>query len=302
MSGDIWVVLDVQNNDETVAGIALTLGDHEIQCRGAAPDQAAPAGLAESGGQVEYNCRLNTAAIEGECMGEQVSPMYANGNLTLGAFITTADGERRDAAAPQPVTLKNSSYVMIAHNAGKSVTKDGLKFYGGPGADDNMNSFSACAVSYEGTDVGALTLEAKRTDTAQNPVSGPTVSFQTGKDAPDNDPSPTLTEGPYTWAIDPMFNGKVENMAGVDEIWVVNSGDILNTDGADVTDEFRNGGEAMSGPHHFDYVGPMATEADAAIHVGKEAIMPRARRIRAPPATSSAWSGRWTRASALTAT
>ena len=272
VSGDIWVVLDVQNNDETVAGIALTLGEDVIQCRGSSSDQATPGGLAKSGGQVEYTCLLKTATIMGECMGEQVDPMYANGEHALGAFITTAEGERREAAATQPVTLKNSSYVMIAHNAGRSVTKDGLRFHGGPAADDNMNSFNACPVSFEGTEVGSLTLEAKRTDTMRptpNPVSGATtVSFQTGKDAPDNDPSPTLTEGPYTWTIDPMFNSKVETVPGMDEFWVVNSGDILDAAGADVTDEFRKGGEAMSGPHHFDYVGPTAAEGTAAIQIG----------------------------------
>jgi len=274
VAGDIWVVLDVQSNEETVTGIALTLGDETIQCRGtSSADLAAPAGLAESGSQVEYNCRLNTAAIMGECMGEQVSPMYANGEHTLGAFITTADGERRDAAAPQPVTLKNSSYVEIVHNAGRVVTHGGRAFHGGPSGEGNMNSFSACPVSYMGTEVGSLTLEAKRTDTDSEPrqmVEGLTVSFQTGKEEPDNDPSPTLTEAPYTWTIDPEFNAMVETMDD-DEFWVVNSGAITNADGEDVTAEFRKGGEAMSGPHHFDFKAPSLAE-DAEIQVAKKAI------------------------------
>ncbi len=273
VSGDIWVVLDVQNNDETVAGIALTLGEDVIQCRGSSSDQATPAGLAKSGGQVEYNCLLKTATIMGECMGEQVDPMYANGEHALGAFITTAEGERREAAASQPVTLMNNSYVEVVHNAGRVLTHGGRAFHGGPSGEGNMNSFSACPVSFEGTEVGELTLEARRTDTDSEPrqmVDRPTVSFQTGKAAPDNDPSPTLTEAPYTWTIDPEFNAMVETMDD-DEFWVVNSGAITNAEGDDVTAEFRKAGEAMEGPLHFDFKAPSLAE-DAEIRVAKKAI------------------------------
>ena len=273
VSGDVWVVLDVQNNDETVAGIALTLGDAVIQCRGssASADQAAP-GLAASG-STEYNCLFKSAATMGECMGEQLAPMYANGEYEIGAFLTTSEGERRDAAAALPVTLKNASYVDVVHHAGRAVTHGGRTFHGGPGGEGNMNSFSACPVSFMGTEVGSLTLEAKRTDTDSEPrqkVEGPTVSFQTGKEEPDNDPSPTLTEAPYTWTIDPEFNAMVETMDG-DEFWVVNSGSIMNAGGDDVTAEFRKSGEGMSGPHHFDFKAPTLAE-DAEIQVAEQAI------------------------------
>ena len=269
VSGDVWVVLDVQSNDETVAGIALTLGDETIHCRGSSADQGASPGLAASGG-TEYNCLLKTAATMGECMGEQLSPMYANGEHHVGAFITTADGERRDAAATLPVTLKNNSYVDVVHHAGMSVRHGGRVFHGGPSGEGNMNSFSACPVSYEGTMVGSLTLEAKRTDTDQMAAEGPTVSFQTGKDEPDNDPSPTLTEAPYTWTIHSEFNASVETMAG-DEFWVVNSGSIMDDAGNDVTDEFRKAGEAMEGPLHFDFKAP-TLEDDAEIQLAEQAI------------------------------
>ncbi|WP_428275837.1 hypothetical protein [Candidatus Palauibacter sp.] len=274
VSGDVWVVLDVQNNDETVAGIALTLGDAVIQCRGssASADHAAP-GLAASG-STEYNCLFKSAATMGECMGEQLAPMYANGEYEIGAFLTTSEGERRDAAAALPVTLKNASYVDVVHHAGRAVTHGGRTFHGGPGGEGNMNSFSACPVSFMGTEVGSLTLEAKRTDTDSEPrqmVEGPTVSFQTGKEEPDNDPSPTLTEAPYTWTIDPEFNAMVETMDG-DEFWVVNSGAIMNADGGDVTAEFRKAGEAMNGPLHFDFKAPTLAE-DAEIQVAEQAIV-----------------------------
>ena len=259
LQGTIYVVLDVQQNDETVTDVVLTLGGENVSpaCRGdgVAADMA---GLANSG-QVEVECVLETAAtVTDECVGMQLMPEYMNGEYDLGAFLITADGDQRDASASQTVELKNHGYVKITHNAGKFVPRGGVRYYGGPTAEDNMNSFSACPVSFTGTEVGALTLESR--------PSG--LSFQTGKAAPDNDPSPTIMEGPYTWEIDPEFNAMAEGT-----FRAVNSGEILDADGTAVTDEFRaNDVEAKSDEIYFDFKAPTLSDA-AEIQVAKKTIV-----------------------------
>ena len=118
VSGDVTVLLDVQPNDETIAGIALTLGEQVIHCRGTSSDQAGF--IAAASGQLEVECLFKTADVMGECAGAQLPPLYANGDHTLGARVTTADGESREAIVTQPVTLNNSGFVMVVHSAGSA--------------------------------------------------------------------------------------------------------------------------------------------------------------------------------------
>ncbi|MDE2879114.1 MAG: hypothetical protein OXO55_09430, partial [Gemmatimonadota bacterium] len=274
--GDVAVILDVQNNDETVAGIGLTLNDEEIQCRG-----NIGADLAASGGQIEVDCFFDTNAVDGECVGMQLQPRYANGEYNLGAFLVTAEGERREVVATQPITLKNSGYVIIAHEAGAnsvvSNTTKGLTFYGGPpGEDDeNRNSFHACPVSYKGTTVGSMQLGSIHTNTARpDPVAtdpqpaygAGLLSFRRANGRPHD---PVDDEAPFTWPISTASwtgNSAVENIPGENEFWIENRGLIKNADGLDVSGEFRKDGNAANthkeGPFQFDFSAPRLNDDD----------------------------------------
>ena len=270
VSGNISVILDVQPNDETVAAIALTLGDETIQCRGTSADASSPvAGLAESGGQIEVDCFLDTDAVNGACMGMQLDPTYANGDYALGAFVTTDEGNTRSVVATQPITLKNSGFVIISHEAGAmsvvSETTKGLTFYGGPStAEGNLNQFHACPVSYGGTTVGELQLGTVLTDTARpnpNPVDGARISFRNPAGGPYY---PIDDEAPFTWSVSTAHsrtgNSSVENVPGETEHWVEVTGLIKNGDGLDVTGQFAT---RPAGPYHFDFRAPRINEPAA---------------------------------------
>ena len=275
VSGNISVILDVQPNDETVTAIALTLGDETIQCRGTSADASSPvAGLAESGGQIEVDCFLDTDAVSGACVGMQLDPTYANGDYSLGAFVTTDEGNTRSVVATQPITLKNSGFVVISHEVGErsvvSETTEGLTFYGGPAVEGNVNSFHACPVSYKGTTVGELQLGTVLTNTARpdpEPIAfdedDPTtnkVSFRRANGAPHY---PIDDEAPFTWPISTTWwtgNGGVENVAGATEHWVEVIGLIKNADGLDVSGEFST---KAAGPFHFDFNAPRINQDGA---------------------------------------
>ena len=254
VSGDVTVLLDVQPNDDTIAGIALTLGDEVIHCRGTSSDQG-DGFIAAASGELEVECLFKTASVMGECVGAQLPPLYANGDHTLGARVTTADGETREAVVTQPVTLNNSGFVMVAHSAGSvSAVVAGVTYHGGPVDDDgNQNAFHACPVAYDGTTVGELSLTTMLT--------GPgATELEVGEDetAP---PTLRITQerGAFTWNVVPASNRGVENRAGKDEHWVSNSGDIKDEAGLLVTSKFRGEAEAMVGPLYFDFKAPTWT-------------------------------------------
>ena len=255
VSGDVSVLLDVQPNDETIAGIALTLGERVIHCRGTSSDQAGF--IAAASGQLEVECLFKTADVMGECAGAQLQPLYANGDHTLGARVTTADGESREAIVTQPVTLNNSGFVMVVHSAGSaSAVVSGVTYHGGPVDEDddgNQNAFHACPVSYDGTTVGEIALETK--------LYGPgATELELGEDETEP-PTLAITKelGAFTWNVNPASNGGVENRAGKDEHWVINSGDIKDDGGLLVTSKFRGEEEAMIGPLYFDFKAPSWT-------------------------------------------
>ena len=268
ISGTIYVLLDVQPNEETVADIVLTLDGEPIMpaCRGSAADAAsAIPGLAETGAQVEVECQLETsAAMQEVCVGLPIDPKYANGNYELSAYVKTTKGDERNAFAGQQITLNNHGYVMIAHSpGGMSVVDeatDGLTFYGGPAAEGNVNQFHACPVAYDGTIVGSMRLSTKHTDTSQQDVEGATsLSFRESRFGPDY-PS---KEAPFTWTAGTQWwspNHRVENIPGETETWVINDGLITDPDGRDISATFRAGGAmAMDGPHYFDFKAPVRT-------------------------------------------
>ncbi|WP_419858185.1 hypothetical protein [Candidatus Palauibacter irciniicola] len=268
ISGTIYVLLDVQPNQETVADIALTLNGETVtpMCRGSAGDVGADiAGLAETGAQVEVECQLQTnAPATNECVGLQIDPKYANGNYELSAYLMTTRDEKREAFAGQSISLNNHGYVTIAHMPGGMSEvgehTNGLTFYGGPAAEGNMNQFHACPVAYDGTIVGKMRLSTKHTDTNQQDVEGATsLSFRESRFGSDN-PS---KEAPFTWTAGTDWwspNLRLENMPGETETWVINDGLITDPDGRDVTATFRAGGAmAMKGPLYFDFKAPVRT-------------------------------------------
>ena len=270
VSGNISVILDVQPNDETVTAIALTLGDETVQCRGTSADASSPvAGLAESGGQIEVDCFLDTDAVNGACMGMQLDPTYANGDYALGAFVTTDEGHTRSVVATQPITLKNSGFVIISHEAGAmsvvSETTKGLTFYGGPStAEGNLNQFHACPVSYGGTTVGELQLGTVLTDTERpnpNRVDGAKITFRNPAGGP---LYPIDDEAPFTWSVSTAHsrtgNSAVENVPGETEHWVEVIGLIKNGDGLDVTGQFAT---RPAGPYHFDFRAPRINDPES---------------------------------------
>ena len=286
ISGTIYAVLDVQSNDETWNEIGLTLNGETVtpMCRGSASaDVAVGPGLAAAG-QVEIECRLQTNAVEGECVGMPLDPMYANGAYELGAFLTTDADARREVVATQPIALMNSNFVTIAHVPGNrsevGTHTDGLTFYGGPStAEGNANMFHACPVAYDGTEVGKMQLGSMLTDTARpdpNPIEGPKVTFRN----PAGGPLYPSIEAPFTWTISTAHsrtgNSSVENEAGENEHWIVNDGQILDPNGLDVSASFRSDGMAKLGPLHFDFKAPVAGE-------GSEVV------IAAANAASSTW-------------
>ena len=288
VSGDVTVLLDVQPNDDTIAGIALTLGDETIHCRGTSSDQG-DGFIAAASGELEVECLFKTASVMAECVGAQLAPLFANGDHTLGARVTTADGETREAIVTQPVTLNNSGFVMVEHSAGSaSAVVAGVTYHGGPVDEDddgNQNAFHACPVAYDGTTVGELSLTTMLT--------GPgATELEVGEDetAP---PTLVITEerGAFTWNVDPTEddNDGVENRAGKDEHWVINSGDIKDEAGLLVTSKFRGEEEARVGPLYFDFKAPSWTHDP---DEGQPVEVLRTRRNLAPAPIQSAFYNR----------
>ena len=288
ISGTIYVVLDVESNDETWTNIGLTLNGDAVtpMCRGSASaDVAVGPGLAAAG-QAEIECALNTNAVVGECVGMQLMPKYANGPYALGAFLTTDADDRRDVIAPQPIRLNNHGFVMLSHSYSEGSTSDvvgGVTFYGGPAGenDGNTHSFHACPVSYSGTTVGEISLHAMVTgpDASALDDAPPAIAFlTTSSGAPRNGVARTDKEAPFTWTVNPAINWNVENTAGANEHWLVNSGDIKDDGGLLVIDEFRGGEEAKLGPRYFDFKAPTFDRDDGdrgiSLHLGGTTVVP----------------------------
>ena len=269
INGTIYAVLDVQSNDETWTEIGLTLNGEAVTplCRGSASaDVSVGPGLAAAG-QVEVECRLQTNAVVGECAGMPLMPKYANGEYELGAFLTTDDDATREVVASQPIALKNSNFVTIAHVPGNRSEvgphTSGLTFYGGPStAEGNVNTFHACPVAYDGTEVGKMQLGTVVTDTDQNPIAD--AARATFREGGSGSYYP-IKEAPFTWMISTASsrnnNGGVENVPGETEHWIVNDGIITDPNGRDISAKFRAGGEmAKLGPLHFDFKAPAITD------------------------------------------
>ncbi|WP_419938336.1 hypothetical protein [Candidatus Palauibacter sp.] len=278
ISGTIYAVLDVQSNDETWTEIGLTLNGETVTplCRGtggSSADAIAGPGLAAAG-QVEIECALKTNAVVGECAGMPLMPKYGNGAYELSAFLTTDDDATREVVASQPISLNNHGFVAIAHVPGSQsevgTHTKGLTFYGGPSVEGNVNTFHACPVAYDGTEVGTMQLGTMVTDTERpnpNPIAD--AARATFREGGSGSFYP-IKEAPFTWMISTASsrngNGGVENVPGETEHWIVNDGIITDPNGRDVTATFRVGGEtAKLGPLHFDFKAPAITDGSEVV-------------------------------------
>jgi hypothetical protein len=259
--GKVNVLVNYEPNDETVVGIELMIGDYAMHCLG--QTGSGESDLAGSGSQVEARCLFETAKVMGECSGAQLSPMFANGAVELGARIHTQGGETRDALATQTVMLNNSNYVMVSHSPGSGhILKDGMPLYGGSSeTEGNMNSFSACPVAFDGTTVGKMSLRALNTGPAKaDPHTAATsLSFT----APTTMPANTFngmaadreSADGFTWDVNSAWNGMVEDEGpGGREHWVFAGEKLENADGVDVSADF--GIENPFGPFYFDFKAP----------------------------------------------
>ena len=260
--GDITVILDVQQNDETIAVIDLMLGEQVINCRGVSASREAQA---EAFGETEIECRLNTAAVMGECTGTQLAPLYANGDYQLGARLTTSEGDERETFATQSVTLNNSGFVMVTHSAGNSVLKSGVAIYGGPSDADNQNTFHACPVSYGGTEVAKLSLRALNTDPAMAEPHEAATSLAftaptgTGAARKTFNGAAADREDTFSWEVHSSFNGAVQDEGpGGREHWVFVGETMENADGLDVRSDFGAADAEPTGPFYFDFRAPTA--------------------------------------------
>ncbi|MYC67066.1 MAG: hypothetical protein F4X12_12115 [Acidobacteriia bacterium] len=205
-------------------------------------------------------------------------PKYANGEYTLGAFLTTDSDDRREVVASQPIALDNHGFVKIAHVPGNrsevGTHTEGLTFYGGPStAEGNVNTFHACPVAYDGTEVGKMQLGTVVTDTEQNPIAD--ANRATFRDPGGGSFYPNI-EAPFTWTISTAHsrtnNYLVENVPGETEHWIINDGIITDPNGRDVTATFREGGEmAKLGPLHFDFKAPTISENSEVVIVAHNA-------------------------------
>ena len=282
VSGDVSVLLDVQPNDENVTAIDLTLGEMVISCRGTSNDGATPVGLANSGGAVEVECFFDTDAVMGYCEGMQLDPQFANGEHELGARITVATGDTRDALATQMVTLNNSNYVMIDHNpGGTSLVVGGVTYYGGPSSEENLNTFDVCPVAFDGTMVGSIGLRAATATQADESRYGNNLSFLThrsGRYGEFYGVRRTDREAPFTYTVLSSQNAHIEDRTadGHGGHMIIQDGTISDPDGLDITDKFVPGDMDNDlteiGPVYFDFASPRLAETSE-VQIGGAAVV-----------------------------
>jgi len=257
VSGDINVVLNVEEGDNEVTQIDLLLDGTAIGCTAISTNRVPGEGVRLSQAAAdEVECFFNTDDVVGECVGDQLDPAFTNGTHTLGAQVTLADGTTRTASNTQEITLVNANFIMLAHIPGITVISKGVNYYGGPfdtdgdAADDNVNQIAACPVAYTGTVVDELSLIATTGGPqALDLGSGPGVAV-------------TLNP-PFIVTLDPDDNAGVEDDAnlglGTGSV-VSTTGAILDEDGLNVTAQFPG---VMTAVTFFDYTAPVVNSGGA---------------------------------------
>jgi hypothetical protein len=247
VAGDINVVLNVEEGDNTVTGIDLIWDGVAIGCATVNTNVASRGegvSLSTGGAADDVECFCNTDDAAGVCAGVQLSPAFDNGTATLGARITLDDGTTRDANNAQTVTLVNNDFIMVVHNDAGDLNGQGLvgtngrRYWGGPadvdgdGTDDNTLQFAACPVSYEGITVGELSMQGL-TD-----AGGADVDLGGGSGLAEADDT-----SPFIWTADADDNLGVEDSpaTGDNGHSVFTTGSIFDDAGLNVTGEFAHG-------------------------------------------------------------
>lgn len=171
VAGDINVVLNVEEGDNTVTQVDLILDGNPLGCTAISANRTPGENVSLSQAAAdEVECFFNTDDVAGECVGDQLDPAFGNGTHTLGARITLDDGTTRTASNTQEITLANTSGIVLVHTGGgQGITGPpggaGQIFWGGPsdldgdGDDDNLVQFAACPFSYQGTNVGSVQVQ-----------------------------------------------------------------------------------------------------------------------------------------------
>ena len=264
VAGDINVVLNVQENDETVTKVDLLLDGAPIGCANISANMAPGDGvsLSSSGGADVVECFWNTDDVQGTCVGNQLPPAFPNGTFTLGAQVTLSDGSTRTASNEQQVTLINSSFIMVGlvSEAGNQVIGSNGRLYHGGGDID----FGACPVSYGGTDVGSVSLVAADDPSFPNSTCDQDQAgtahgacgdgdLGSGAGVPQTDASPPFVYTLATSNNDSFASGSGDAGTGVEDLGTgaghtfMVTGSVFDANGMNVTSEFAGGMGAMTG-------------------------------------------------------
>ncbi len=250
LAGDINVVLNVEENDETVTEVDLLVNGNPIGCQSVTPNRVPGEGVRLSqGGSDTVECFFNTDDVQGACVGVQLAPSFPNGNHTLGARITTSGGTR-DATNAAAITLVNGNFIIVTpHDFGDAngqgiIGTNGRRYWGGPadlngdGTNDNTVGFAACPVAYNNVNVASLGIGGVATDGSGNHVnlgSGAGAVRQDGSAPFIFTASPTATGNPAV--EDDPFLGTGHSIAQFGNV-----GSVFDSNGLNVTSQFTYGG------------------------------------------------------------
>lgn len=265
VAGDINVVLNIEEGDNTVTGVDLLFDGAPIGCAAISTNMAPGDGvsLSAAAGADVVECFWNTDDVVGACVGDQLTPAFANGTAVLGARITLSDGTTREANNAQTVTLINSDFIMLAAVLDRAATigTNGRAYVGGPSTlmdgSSNAVAIAACPVSYEGTTVASLGIGGYTTLGTTN------VDFGSGAATVHQDAAT-----PFVFAISPTTNATLEDDPVGDGHFFGDtgttfnctgnfgtncSGQVFDDTGLNVTSQFTYGSLFDL---HMDFMGP----------------------------------------------
>ncbi|MFV1987134.1 MAG: hypothetical protein ACC682_07620, partial [Gemmatimonadota bacterium] len=268
--GDINVLLNIEEGDNTVTTVDLLFDGTPLGCQAISTNTTPGDGVALSssaaGDVVE--CFWNTDGVAGACVGEQLPPAFANGTAVLGARITLDDGTTREASNTQTVTLINGDFVMVAEmfDLPGQIGANGRPYWGGPadrdgdGTDENTVAWAACPVSYNGTTVGSLELYGY--------TDGGTGDVDLGS-GPGN--LHTDAASPFVWTADPADNTGTQDSPFADGHELLLGGSIFDDNGLNVTSQFFQGGIDHDETMYLDFMAPVVA-VGAEIEVGGASV------------------------------
>lgn len=268
VAGDINVVLNVEEGDNTVTNIELLLDGSALACQGISTAAAPGAGVSVSSAADVVECFFNSDDTQGACVGDQLNAAFANGNHVLGARVTLSDGTTREAANAQQITLVNSSFITIGVVAegNTSIGSNGRLYHGGADLQ-----FGACPVSYNGTTVGSVSMVASdngggATSCDQDQGGAAFGACGSGDLGSGAGVARTDATAPFVFTMSQARNdafdaGASDNGTGVEDLGtgvghsLMITGQVFDADGLNVTTEFAGGLGALNG-YWIDLVPP----------------------------------------------